>query len=78
MLLQAGQDSTIATRPIKVEVQLIGAPSLQVEVPDALAATAAELRSRVLAQEGLQPDGGLAERIFAVWLVDSRLSEFNG
>lgn len=61
-------------RPHKLEVQLIGAPSLQVEVPDARAVTASELRASVLALEGLEPDGA-AERVFAIWLVDARLSK---
>uniref|UniRef100_A0A183C994 ANK_REP_REGION domain-containing protein n=1 Tax=Globodera pallida TaxID=36090 RepID=A0A183C994_GLOPA len=56
----------------KMEVQLIGAPSLQVEVDDAEMVTAEELRAKVLQMEGLEPDVGA--RIFAIWLIDSRLS----
>ncbi|KAL3119029.1 hypothetical protein niasHT_003812 [Heterodera trifolii] len=56
----------------KVEVQLISAPSLQVEVEDSQKVTAKELRTKVLQMEGV--DSELGARIFAIWLMDSRLS----
>jgi hypothetical protein len=62
-------------RPTKMEVQLVGGSALQVEVEDIETATAGELREKVLALEGLEPIG-LGQEIFAIWLVESRLSEF--
>lgn len=52
---------------------MIGGSALQVEVDDPETATAGELRAKVLEMEGLEP--ALGEQIFAIWLVDSRLSE---
>uniref|UniRef100_A0A915PFL2 ANK_REP_REGION domain-containing protein n=1 Tax=Meloidogyne floridensis TaxID=298350 RepID=A0A915PFL2_9BILA len=62
-------------RPTKMEVQIVGGSSLQVEVDDIDNATAGELRTKVLEMEGLKhPLAANAEQIFAIWLVDSRLS----
>lgn len=63
-------------RPTKMEVQIVGGSSLQVEVDDIDNATAGELRTKVLEMEGLKhPLAANAEQIFAIWLVDSRLSK---
>uniref|UniRef100_A0A1I8BE00 ANK_REP_REGION domain-containing protein n=1 Tax=Meloidogyne hapla TaxID=6305 RepID=A0A1I8BE00_MELHA len=62
-------------RPTKMEVQLVGGPSLQVEVDDIDNITAGELRTKVLEMEGLKHQlAASAEQIFAIWLVDPRLS----
>uniref|UniRef100_A0A915CUK9 non-specific serine/threonine protein kinase n=1 Tax=Ditylenchus dipsaci TaxID=166011 RepID=A0A915CUK9_9BILA len=58
-------------RPNKLEVQLVGGASLQVEAPNSQP-TAGELRDAVLAIEGLSSPE--AARIFAIWVTSQRLS----
>jgi hypothetical protein len=58
-------------RPEKIEIQLIGLPSLQIKC-NLETVTAGLLREKVLKLEGLTNSN--ANRIFALWIVSDRLS----